>query len=183
MPMLLRPAGPSGNGSRTTLAEGSLVAGYSDRVALFPVLPALGATSGACAPTLATVAVVFCMVSGLRWKSGEGLSTGCAVTRSIFVWIVIAYLSLPMVRVMFCSAVWTGAGRGFWKRSSFATLGIVRQCVLNCKWRQSYYGARHGSEDARRRLWQRSNNLPQGDRPSGCFSGKLRRHKQRLATW
>ena len=105
--------------------------------AFFLVLPALDATSGACAPTLATLEVVFCMVSRLNWKPGEGLSTGCRVTRSIFVWIVIAYLSLPMVRVMRCSAVWIGAGRGFWKRSIFATLGIVRQRVHICKCPQS----------------------------------------------
>ncbi len=163
MPTLLRPAEPRGDGSRTTLAGGPLEAGFSDRVAFLLVLPALGATSGACAPTAATgsgaVEVLFCMVSDFAravfasvpgvggegplvgsvsgsppwdsnfpgWKSGEG------VTRSIFAWIVILYLCLPKMRVMFCATVWIGAGRGLGKRSSFATLGIVRQRVLICK--------------------------------------------------
>lgn len=99
MPTLLRPAEPRGDGSRTTLAGGPLEAGFSDRVAFLLVLPALGATSGACAPTLANVEVVFCMVSGLRWKSGESLSTSrdsmVARRRSVKVWRPIETLTAP----------------------------------------------------------------------------------------
>ena len=74
LPPLLFPAEPDADVSRTILARGSRVANFPDRLAFFLVLPALGATSGACASTVATVEVVFWMVSGLRSKSGEGLS-------------------------------------------------------------------------------------------------------------
>jgi len=193
-----------------TLARGSLVARFSDRVALLLVLPALATTSGACAPTVATgagaVQGVFCKVSDFAraalaaaaepsvswvaggveaffpsdnsapgvlgevplvrsasrsprfadsssrnsnsrpcWNSCEGLSINRVVTRSILAWIVIAYLSEPMERVMICSTVWIGAGAGLGKRSSFATLGIVGQRVYICKcwpqWLGCFYGA------------------------------------------
>jgi hypothetical protein len=52
---------------RATLAGGSLVAGFSEGVAFLLALPALGATSGAGGPTVATgsgsFAVVFCIGS------------------------------------------------------------------------------------------------------------------------
>jgi hypothetical protein len=96
-------------------AGGSLVADFPDRVAFFPVLTALGATSGDCAPTMATVEVVFCMVSGLRWKSGEGLSTSrdsmVAPRRSVKVWRPIETLTPPR------STGVTFAGAGFLRGS------------------------------------------------------------------
>ena len=69
-------------------------------------------------------------------KSGKGLFVGCAVMRSIFVWIVIAYLSRPMERVTIWS-VWIGAVAGVGKRSSFDTSDIVRQRVyiFKCRFR------------------------------------------------
>jgi hypothetical protein len=80
---------------RATLARGSLVAGFSDRVAFLLVLPTLAATSGAGAPTVATGPN-----SRPHSKSGGGMSIGTAVTRSISAWIVIAYVSAPKQRVI-----------------------------------------------------------------------------------
>jgi hypothetical protein len=48
---------------RATLAGGSLVAGFSDGVAFLLALPALGATSGAGGPTVATGSGSFAVVS------------------------------------------------------------------------------------------------------------------------
>ena len=55
---------------RATLARGSLVTGFSDRVAFLLALPAFDPTLGAFAPTVATgagaVAVLFCKGLGFR---------------------------------------------------------------------------------------------------------------------
>ena len=59
-------------------------------------------------------------------KSGKGWSIGRAGMRSIWAWIVTAYLSEPMEMVMIRSRVWIGAGEG-------AGLGVGRG-VVSTRW-------------------------------------------------